>query len=360
MREIRCCYSACMTDGDERERVQYGLELAERIMGEPEQEWKVCAYDLIFSGGRSIASRTRRRKEQSDREYRQSCAATLVREAARVSPFYIKPVKKQDNGLLFQPVERLILSFDQAPASFERKQLARNTSFARRPISGYTEKKLSKRFSAVKLRLVSDMLQASVRDRLFIARFNQEQFLKGLAIEDKPLFTALSALYSITFFGLSLKDVYLVDSIFSDSGQQGREKDMMKTRSARELFEIMSGEPAVQAQTFDKMSRALVQMPLPAADFEKIELLAENYTCYAGVANMSAAYIKALKENSALAEALEEVQQEDFSDICEEVRRLSQFSAVVSLCDDLAAWKFRKSVFFGAPRLSRLQSYHAA
>ena len=335
MAEIFYPYSPCLFDRSMPEAVRYGLRLAGLICGSG-QEADLAQFDLIFSGSRPLSVIAGCKNDCDRAEKLRKCAEALLREAARLRPLY----KVESDGCTFGEPQRVLLTFTEAPQAFAAKQERKNRRLLGKPVGAVTKKRIEKTLKPLRLRLGSSLMQSVIRDRLFVARFNEETFLKGVAAEDKPLLTALSALYAITFHGLDLSDIYCVESIFSADEQHGREKDMIKNRSAHELAEVLSGDISVQGQAVDKMSRTLAKMPVPKADPEDIGLLAENYTRFAGVANMAAACIKLFRERQELCCELRRLQQEDYAVIYDRIRRLMGFSHAVALCDNLAAWRF--------------------
>ena len=338
MIEVSYPYSPCLTDLSARDVVLYGRKLAERISGRIDPECGLTVWDVIFAAGRSIASRAGK-ADKDGGAYDRNCSVCFLEAVAKPRPLYVLPLEKSEKGCSVGEPQRVIISLDNAPEKLARKLQKKNSSLARKPIGVIAKAKIAKEAKALRFKLGQGLMKSAARDRMFVARFNQETFLKGLSVSDKPLYTALSALYAIAFHQLTLRDIYHVDSIFSADEQDSREKDMLKNQSAYELVQIMESDSGKLIQAFDKMSRTLASLTLPPVDLSQMTMLAENYTCYAGVANMAAAWIKLLRQNKELAEGLLAFQGDDYSLINRRINDLYGFSAVVSLCDEAASVK---------------------
>lgn len=338
MIEVRYPYCSCPRDLSEREAVERGRELARRISGKLDAECGLTPYDIIFVAGRSIALRSRQADMRADVEG----AAFLLKSALKGNPVYMLPVEKGEKCCRLGEARRVIVYFDDAPEKFMKRQQKKNASLAKKAIGAITKRKIQKEYPALDFKLLQSLMQSAVCDRMFVAQFNQETFLKGLDVADKPLYTALSALYAITFHGLTPEDIYCVDSIFSAHEQNSRQKDLLKNQSACELVQILNGGGRSCTETLDKMSRALANLSSRQADVCQMSLLAANYTCYAGIANMSAAWVKLLREDKPLADSLRSVQGEDFAPVNEKINRLlCRFSEAVAVCDNIAAGKLK-------------------
>lgn len=334
MIEVHCPYCSRPRDLSDREAVEQGRMLASRISGKLNVECGLTPYDIIFVSGRSISLRSRRADMKADKEG----AAFLLKSALKHKPVYALPLEKNEKGYRLGEAQRVIIFFEGAPEKFIKRQQKKNASLAKKPISSITERKIEKEYPAVDFKLLQGLARSASRNRMFVAQFNQETFLRGLDVSDKPFYTALSALYAITFHGLSLEDVYLVDSIFSADEQGSRQKDLLKNQSAREFIQIMNGDKIACTEMLDKMGRVLTNLSSQQTNISQMALLAENYTCYAGIVNMSAAWIKLLREDKALADSLQAELGEDFNRINDRItQQFGTFSEMVAICDNMAA-----------------------
>ena len=222
----------------------------------------------------------------------------------------------------------------------------------------------AKKLVNIRLRLLVDLMKSAQSDRRFIARFNEELFFKNVVvgtrklaasdvflfysgeganqyinIKSKPVQIAAIALYSIASKGLELSDIYSIEKIFPT--QEGawhiRGKDNLKIEASNEFMSILrSADFDATISMLAQMGLALLRIELPKIDLSEVKALADNYTLYAGIANIGAAYISITKDESITLRMLSKRLGADFDRVMKTAELFLRYDKVASLCNSVA------------------------
>lgn len=238
---------------------------------------------------------------------------------------------------------------------------------------------------AAKLSIISGYMKEAANDRRFVARFNEEKFYSGINVDgsvmnvhevefvfknkmfnryiniaEKPVRMALSGLYCLAFHGLTLEEIYTVGKIFTLDIDRREEK--LKKQSGTEFLTLLYRQDLDNiAQAFAKMLEALMSLKLPVVDLSDINILRQNYTVYAAVANMGAAVIKSTKNMNEIEIALSGIMGKRFETAMVTAHRLMMFNKVVTACDSMANADEKTCALVGKNRsLSVLEGYDEA
>jgi hypothetical protein len=180
---------------------------------------------------------------------------------------------------------------------------------------------------------IKRLMQTSKKNAEFIERFNSELFFKhsffqGRRIttpelfdfyETHPYYQTINlsadvdkapfiALYAMTFYACSCEDLFTVDGIFSM--QPERHADNAKKTAGNAVFNlILRDNKEEMEQVLSQMRETLVKIPPLRVDVAEPQLLAKNYTLFAGLAEIGRVF------NS---------------------QELMRYAHVVSLCDTIS------------------------
>lgn len=187
------------------------------------------------------------------------------------------------------------------------------------------------------------ILTASQKDLAFVTRFNDEYFFKELDLSpfynnrldfsEKTVLTAFTALYAMTFKGLSFEDIYRIDEVFAFSEAGIRSKDDARRQAAEELAELLIHNDIDKlSQAVQKMGERLWGIGLPPVDEKKPVFNAKNYENYVAAAALGKAYIVAKKNNLELTEAMRKNMGEDFEKTEKRAKLLCDYKYAADYC----------------------------
>lgn len=349
------------------------------------KEYKIDVFEVIFSGKNTISELTKKAygsKHHALLPMLERCV--FLSEAVKGNLlFYCAIEKKNGIASLGEPEQIRFILEGEAPLKF-RKKLEKNNGRI------IPEKKMTlfrilaaKKLVNIRLKLLVDAMKSAQSDRRFIARFNEEIFFKNILmgtrrlaasdvflffsgeganqyinIKSKPVQIAAIALYSIATKNLELSDIYSVEKIFPT--QEGawhiRGKDNLKIEAANEFVSILrSADFDAIISMLSQMGLALLKIKLPQIDLSRVKALADNYTLYAGISNISAAFIAITKNESITLHMLSKRLGADFDRVMRAAEELSGYDKVVSLCNCVALLEKDKNF-----EISELEGYGEA
>ena len=260
---------------------------------------KLSVYDGILSGRHTVAELTRKKYPHAPE---QLCAKLMpcifLDLLISGKPLFIYRIT--DEGLT--PPQQIAAELSGDIQGFERLSAALQKSS--RPSSPFPFG-LKRRTGELRLKISVSFMRSAAEDLRFISRYNEETFFRGLPessfasslvdLSDKSVRIGFAVLYAMTFFGLTDRDVFTVDGVFGFTDRGVRSKDDIRQKAAWELSEkLKRGDMAELAETADKMGARLLELPLPPVDVNEPVSLAKNCTLYAGLAQVSKAFLTAL------------------------------------------------------------------
>lgn len=380
---IEACKNPLTRDGNEA--VNGTLDFAARqcadIFGAETlrlfSEYKIHLYDAVFSGKNTISELARKKygvKSHTMLTELEYCV--LIAEIARGSLIFFCNISKDDSSASLIDPEQLHFTLTNVNDKRGRKLKKRIEKNNYKLLS---EKKLQvftllarKKLISIRLRLLVDVMKGAQSDRRFIARFNEELFFKNVTVgatrlaasdvvlffdgaganqylnlKQKPVQIAIIALYAIATRKLTLKDIYSVAAIFptEEGAWRIRGKDDLKIEAANEFIStVKSADFNAIISMFAVMGRAILELELPKTDLGDSKALADNYTLYAGISNIGAAYLTAVKNQSITLRMLEKALGTDFKRAMSAARLLTSYEKIVTLCNGIALLQKDKNV----------------
>lgn len=319
---------------------------------------KLSVFEGIFFGGRSISELTAKKYRgcSSDRIQKLTCCVFLENLAEGKPLFFFPIVQEESGGYRLMPPERLRVRLSGDTAGMEqiaaRLDKAAESKRSYPLLAGFVKGKQKKML----MQMGGAIMETSLKELAFVNRFNEETFFKNLPmsefdcgrldINEKSLLSAFTALYAMTFFSLSFRDIYTVDEVFSFSDGGIRNKDVAKAEAARNLqgdLKQLSDDDL--ALTLKKMGDQLLSVALPEIDARNFAVLAENYVYYVAAANMGEAFLTAA-EAVWKGKAREPVQRAEI--FCE-------YRYAKELCDEIYSMLNQ-----GIPHISKARSFRKA
>lgn len=319
---------------------------------------KLSVFEGIFSVGSSISELAEKKYRGCSSELIQklACCVFLEKLAEGKPLFFFPIVQEESGGYRLMPPERLrvCLSGDTAEVEQIAAKLDKAAESKRTyPLmTGFVKGKQKKML----LQMGGAIMNTSLKELAFVNRFNEETFFKNLPmsefdcgrldINEKSLLSAFTALYAMTFFSLSFRDIYTVDEVFSFSDGGIRSKDTAKSEAAKRLREDLKRlSDNDLALTLKKMGDQLLSVALPEIDARNFAVLAENYVYYVAAANIGEAFLKAA-EAVWKGKAREPVQRAEI--FCE-------YRYAKELCDEIYSMLNQ-----GIPDISKARSFRKA
>ncbi len=296
---------------------------------------KLPVFEAVFSIKKSIADICRQKYPNvSHTRLKGLMSCVLIDELKKGKRIFFFPIREEERESFGS--EYVILSPVQIKF-FPKKESEKETVQKLNPVLSFI---LNKKRKNLSVKVGAAAVKLSQNELAFVTRFNEETFFKNVPIRpfsnfgitEKRDLSAFTALYTITFYGLSLRDIYTVDEVFSFSSSDIRGKDDVKHHAASELSHTAeTSDLRKKADIVYKMGEALFGLPLPESDTEKLLVLAENYVFYSAVSDIGTAYLKALET------VLLKFPQNLKSDIMERARLLSDHRYLSELCEEMTA-----------------------
>lgn len=303
---------------------------------------KLSVYEGIFTGFQSVYDITRKKYKGADeRRIRNLLSCVLIEEILKGKPVFFFPIEETEsdgahlNYSLLSPV-RLNIQIEDGRGDIIPESHLRSYPLLTFLI-GRKQKEMRYKVGAAAMKL-------SKSELAFITRFNEETFFKNVPVqpiielglaENKDI-VSFAALYSMAFYGLSFRDIYTVDEVFSFSSPDIRSKDRAKNQAAMELSEALeTSELRKKAELIEKMGEALFELPLPEIDSKNMLALAENYIFYTAAADIGSAYSLAAEALSGKLSAAVSAKREK---IKERAVLLSDYRHASALCEEMSAW----------------------
>ena len=323
------------------------------------EKLKLSVYDGILSGMHTITELTRKKYPHA---HEQLCARLMpcvfLERLTGGKPLFIYRIT--DGGLT--PPRQITAELTGDTQGFEKLSAAlqRSASSRRSPFPFG----LKRRERELSLKISVSLMRSAADDLRFISRFNEETFFRGLSeqsfsspildISEKSVRNGFTALYAMTFFGLTERDVFTVDGVFGFTDIGVRSKDDKRQRAASELSSrIMQGDIGGLADMADKMGARLLELPLPPVDADRPALLAQNCTLYAGLAQVGKAYLTALSpmETALVPDSI----GASYKAAKQRAELMAQYDNALQLCQGILTLLTARK-----PRLSSLEGYETA
>lgn len=295
---------------------------------------KLPVFEGIFSGTVSIAEITRKKYGGAgERQLKNLFSCVLIEEILKGRPVFFFPIeeKTENEGYTLLPLTRLNIKIEGENAASKSRSYPLLTFLAGR------------KRGEMLLKVGAAAMKLSRNELSFVTRFNEETFFKNvpvkalidLGLDEKREPAAFAALYAMAFYGLSFRDIYTVEEVFSFSAPDIRSKDGIKHEAAKELSEKAKDSDSRQmAELAEKMGEALFGLPLPEIDTKNLLTLAENYIFYNAAADIGNAYLKVtekvMPKNSAANIKRDKIRNRAVL--------LSDYRFASALCDEMAAF----------------------
>lgn len=303
-------YCADPLDRDDSEQIfAYSSFAAKKLLQKHTKAYdklKISVFEGIFSGSRSISELARKKyRGCSSGQLQKLTCCLFLEKLTEGKPLFFFPVTQDENGScrLSKP-ERLRVRLDKETEGLEHVSARLERSAESKRSYPLLTMLAERQRGKLLLQIGGAVMQTSLKELAFVSRFNEETFFKNmsmsefdcgrLGIEEKSHLSAFAALYAMTFFSLSFRDIYTVDEVFSFSEGGIRSKDAAKAEAARQLKEELKRlSDNDLALTLKKMGDRLLTIPLPEADARNFVVLAENYVYYIAAANIGEVFLKA-------------------------------------------------------------------
>ena len=349
-------YCGSPLDREESEQIfsyaSFAVKKMFRKLGKPYDKLKLSVFEGIFSGINSISEITLKKYSgcsQAQQKMLMSCVT--LDEICRGRPVFFYPISEENGKYrLLQPVKldvRLEGNIDGLEKTADK---IRRSSESK--ISGsLLTLPLAKKRKSVLIKTGAAVMKTSVNELAFVTRFNEETFFKNVPMEpfekgslnisEKDLLGAFAALYAMTFYGLSFRDIYTVDEVFGFSDVGIRSKDTAKREAAMGLSEEIKRNDKEQIiSTLRKMGETLLKVPLPEIDVKNFVTLAENYVFYNAASDMGRSFIKAAElESESMASCLGNLVKADdgFAAALKRAALLEDYKFAARLCEEMAS-----------------------
>lgn len=302
-------YCGSPLDREDSERIfsyaSFAVKKMFRKLGKPYDKLKLSVFEGIFSGISSISEITSKKYSDHSREQQKKLMSCVtLDEICKGKPVFFYPISEENGRYSLLPPVRLSVQLEGDAAGFEKTEAKiKKSSESKRSYPLLTALLMKKR-DGLLFKIGAAVMKTSVKELAFVTRFNEETFFKNvpmkpfengrLNISEKDALGAFAALYAMTFYELSFRDIYTVDEVFGFSETGIRSKDTAKREATMRLSdELEKADDDTIAAVLKKMGETLLKIPLPEIDVKNFVTLAENYVYYNAVSNMGAAYIKA-------------------------------------------------------------------
>lgn len=346
-------YCGSPLDREDSERIfsyaSFAVKKMFRKLGKPYDKLKLSVFEGIFSGISSISEITFKKYSDSSREQQKklmSCAA--LDEICRGKPVFFYPISEENGKYRLLPPVRLSVQLEGDSDGFEKTAAKiKKSSESKRSYPLLTALLMKKR-SGLLFKIGAAVMKTSVKELAFVNRFNEETFFKNvpmkpfengtLNISEKDALVAFAALYAMTFYDLSFRDIYTVDEVFGFSETGIRSKDTAKREATVRLSgELEKADNDTIAAALKKMGETLLNIPLPEIDTKNFVTLAENYVYYNAVSNMGTAYIKAAEPEKKAAAHGSGYDGDIFARALKRAELLENYKFAALLCEETAA-----------------------
>lgn len=307
---------------------------------------KLSVFDMIFSGGRSVSEITRSKYRDSSGEQLQKLKCCVFLEhICDGGTFFLFPLSDASDYKLMPPV-RIGAELGGSTEGIEK--IAKNIKKAasKKYILPFSYRAALKKQDEVQLKISLGIMRIKTNELAFVNRFNEEKFFRGINLEaasgkirefcDRPLLLDLSALYAMTFYGLSFRDIYTVDEVFGTFDRDIRSKDDIKGEAAARLLrDIDSFSDEDMADTLIKMGKTLAELPTPEADPDNIVTMAENYAAYRALSGIGEVYLRVTEGNPKIWLIMERDFQSEYKEIIVRAKLLSEYKSAQKLCEEI-------------------------
>lgn len=314
----------------------------------PYNKLKISIFDMILAGGKSVSEITRSKYPDSSGEQLQKLKCCVFLEhICGGGTFFIFPISNTSGWALLPPVR---ICAELAGDAEDIEKIAKNIkrAAAKKYILPFSHKAALKRQNEAGMKISLGIMRIKYNELAFVNKFNEEKFFKKFSLEaasqrvrefgEKPALLDLSALYAMTFCGLSFRDIYTVDEVFGAFDGDIRSKDDIKGEAASRLLkDIDRLSDEAMAETLVKMGRTLIDLPLPEADPDNPAAMAGNYIDYCALSGIGAAYLRAADGNSQIWLVLERDYSSEYKEIADRAKLLSRYRLAKKLCEEIPA-----------------------
>lgn len=348
-RLLKFCGSP-LKNGSERDKIlAFAYSAAMKMLNKYTASYnklKLSVFDVIFSGGRSVSEITRSKYPDSSGEQLQKLRCCVFLEhICGGGTFFLFPLSDASGYKLMPPV-RIGAELSGSTEGIEK--IAKNIKKAasKKYILPFSYRAALKRQDEVRLKIALGIMRIKTNELAFVNRFNEEKFFRGINLEaasgkvrefcDRPLLPYLSALYAMTFYGLSFREIYTVDEVFGIFDRDIRSKDDIKGEAAARLLrDIDSFSDEDMAEALVKMGKTLAELPVPEADPDNIAAMAENYAAYCALSGIGEAYLRVTEGNPKIWLVMERDFQSEYREIIAGAKLLSEYKSAQKLCEEI-------------------------
>lgn len=307
---------------------------------------KLSIFDFIFFGGRSVSEITQGRYPDSSGEQLQKLRSCVFLEhICGGETFFLYPLSDTSGYKLLPPV-RIGAELSGSTEGIEKIAKKIKKAASKKYILPFSYNAALKRQGEVQLKISTGIMRIKTNELAFVNRFNEEKFFRGINLEtasekirefcDRHLLLNLSALYAMTFCGLSFRDIYTVDEVFGAFDRDIRSKDDIKGEAAVQLLkDIDRFNDEEMAETLIKMGNTLVGLPTPEADPNNAVTLAENYAAYCALSGIGESYLRVTEENPKTWLVLERDFSSEYKKIIGRAKLLSKYKSAKNLCEEI-------------------------
>lgn len=268
------------------------------------------------------------------------------------------------DGVIVLSEPQLVTVIPQnAPRNVEKRLARKNKrhekmfAFRRRRLY----EKINRTLDTARFCIINAYMKAALSDRMFIARFNENEFynhlsLKGgkvssieadvlmtgktankfVNVSEKAVRTANIVLYAIACKGFRLEDFYSVDAVFTF--QEGRERDSKKSEAANEFFGLIYGAKKDKIlDAYVAMAETLGTMPLLPVNMRDMKLLRESYVLYSALSNLALGFERALTASSDFRRLVRKRLIKRYWTLNERIIFLTGYRKITDACEKIAA-----------------------
>lgn len=346
---LKSCGSP-LKDSDERDKLlAFSYSAAMKMLSKYATAYnklKLSIFDAIFSDGRSVSKITRSKyPDSSGEQLKMLRCCVFLEQICGGGTFFLFPLSDASGYKLMPPV-RIGAELIGSTEGIEKIARKIKKAASKKYILPFSYNAALKRQGEVRLKISMGIMRIKTNELAFVNRFNEEKFFRGINLEaasgkirefcDRHLLLDLSALYAMTFCGLTFRDIYTVDEVFGAFDRDIRSRDDIKGEAAVQLLrDIDRFSDEETAEMLIKMGSTLVELPTPEADPANAVALAENYAAYCALSGIGESYLRVTEGNSEIWLVLERDFSSEYKKIISRAKLLSEYRSAKNLCEEI-------------------------
>ncbi len=312
---------------------------------------KLSIFDVIFSDGKSVSEMTRSKYPQSSGEQLEKLKGCVFLEhICGGGTFFLFPISddSDNSDLELLPPVRICARLAGSAEGIEKIAKKIKRAASKKYILPFSYRAALKRQPEVQMKIALGVMRIKCNELAFVNKFNEEKFFRSINLEavsqkicefcERPFLLYLSALYAMTFCGLSFRGIYSVDEVFGAFDGDIRSRDNIKGEAAAQLLESIDRlSDEAMAEALVKMGRTLTDFSLPQADPNNPPALAGHYIDYCALSGIGAAYLRAAEGNSQIWLVLKRDYSSEYEEISKRAKLLSKYRSAKKLCEEIPA-----------------------